>query len=1382
MTVGEVEATLRLKDEMSPALKHAGEAAHELGEHTSFMGAIMNDVFGSWPAKIAEGVLLRDMAHELIDKFKEAAVEFAITGSEVNTAHDALVRLSGGVEQASGVLERMKDGVKGTIPELELMRQANKLMSTGALKSADDFGTLAEAARVLSHEGFGSVESVMGTVGNALQTGRVRSLALMGVTVDLHAAEVEFASSLGKTSSELSKSEKLFADRKAIMEAAEQIVRSSGVQESTLKERIEASRTSLKNWIDDLAASIAASPHVTAAYDAIQKAFADAFGNDSKKLAEEFLEWVNAAADVVTAYGPKIVEWLKAVADMVIRVWHTVEDAWDSLPDWLKEISKEALLAYAATVVAEKGVGALAGAFGKLPEQGADALSMAANIAQIWSVAGGWLIAAAANAKNFIAAFALVAQLGGVSGILVAIGEGLAALAVTPAGIIALIVGAGLALYRFYEAAKDLWDLWQRGKSMFDFFREGGGFWDNSAIGRALGMAKGVDAVTDALAKQAQAIQDVVAAKVKADEGTVGADGMIKPLTNSGSGFVAGATGETSEKTLRELAAMNAAVQKSMTEATQEGMTARISMAQIEAAEAMRSLKDRLKGEEIEEEEKDMLIEAQTRESAAKIYAIRAAAHRQTMEEIGKIDQDMLTTQIKQMGDSVTGKMAMIDASVAYEIAQKRKAMGATADFEAVKTAILAKADQDRAVILADHEAQVRKDAIATHEIIVDAMNKNALEIAKLNDTTMDWDHKLNLDGLAKAAQDIDDTATKAIRGLGPMMKGQETAYVSAVGAILSASAEMKDRLLYDYQAIHDQSGEYLRDQATRAWTTYDMMAGAPERFSQRAIKAQRDIAEAAERAAQGVGMSWSQSFENIASAIPGLVQQAFTGGGGVAGAAKAGGSMIGSELGKGLVSHLTDTGSKLISGTLGKVLGEAIPMVGSLIGPLLGKLFSAFGPSEAELEGRKIEKAFEDGFGGFQGMMDAVGKAYDATGRTAAQAQADVKALLDAEKNGGPAAQAAIEKINKAFADQKQHIADIKEGLGVATAGTNALAESLLAPLKALQDGLKSADDEDSFAAIMDKMALAVGNVQPQFEHLGQYVAATFAAKIHEGASAFDAFQSLAPSFQALQDGVEQFGLKSTATIDQLLSIQGVVGANADVFQSVQAVTQVYDGLTQSGYVTKDLFISFSQDITAQFDNLVARGADGTQAMMLMQPQLQKLWEGQEKFGLVTDEATQKMIEQAVQQGIVGEQQKGVNDKILDVLVSIADVFGAKLPASLNVLASTAAAATSSVQKSLDSIHAPVLPDINVNANVNWRGGDMPDYGGAMAAGGAGHVDRPTLFLAGEAGSEDYAFSGGGKSFGSGGGGGSDSTEALLRALPFMIGNAVRDGMQRAT
>lgn len=88
-----------------------------------------------------------------------------------------------------------------------------------------------------------------------------------------------------------------------------------------------------------------------------------------------------------------------------------------------------------------------------------------------------------------------------------------------------------------------------------------------------------------------------------------------------------------------------------------------------------------------------------------------------------------------------------------------------------------------------------------------------------------------------------------------------------------------------------------------------------------------------------------------------------------------------------------------------------------------------------------------------------------------------------------------------------------------------------------------------------------------------------------------------------------------------------------------------------------------------------------------------------------------------------------------------------------------------------------------------------FPDFGDfdmpvvPMAEGGIGRVTRPTLFLAGEAGSEDFAFSGGGRRFGGGGGGDTaalerkfdDLTRTLTTVIPSMVESAARHGAQTA-
>jgi hypothetical protein len=159
----------------------------------------------------------------------------------------------------------------------------------------------------------------------------------------------------------------------------------------------------------------------------------------------------------------------------------------------------------------------------------------------------------------------------------------------------------------------------------------------------------------------------------------------------------------------------------------------------------------------------------------------------------------------------------------------------------------------------------------------------------------------------------------------------------------------------------------------------------------------------------------------------------------------------------------------------------------------------------------------------------------------------------------------------------------------------------------------------------------------------------------------------------------------------------------------------------------------------------LQAQGVAAGTALELMQPQLQKLWEAQQMFGLQTDAATQALIDQAVQQGIVGQNMKDVNSQILDVLKAIASVLGAEIPGAL-------AALPGQVETAATAFAGISIPDIRVGIKPNWKDWHWPEQptgptGGTgsrsptssdyrpMATGGI--VTRPTRALIGEAGPE---------------------------------------------
>lgn len=344
----------------------------------------------------------------------------------------------------------------------------------------------------------------------------------------------------------------------------------------------------------------------------------------------------------------------------------------------------------------------------------------------------------------------------------------------------------------------------------------------------------------------------------------------------------------------------------------------------------------------------------------------------------------------------------------------------------------------------------------------------------------------------------------------------------------------------------------------------------------------------------------------------------------------------------------------------------------------------------------------------------------------------------------------AAMNDANKAldaFGTEAERAERRLNALRSAIEGVNKKAELFAAPFSKLLDSRKGTEG-DEFDAITRKMQATAQAGQAEFERLGLFVGATFAGMVKETGDVFAAITALGPAFKVLQSGVNEFGLTSTGVIDQLLKTYGLINdaVTGPILQSIQATGQIFAGLQDAGYMTADLFQTVGADIGAAFRELELKGGDVAAAMALSQPILQRLWEAQQIYGVVTDETTAKLLKQAEEQGLVGIHMQDVNQRILDVLVAIADVFGATIPAALRATTTAGREAANRLREDLKIVAVDIrkefadldIPPIKINIEYNDPGYTSRDGSvtvPALAHGGI--VRRPTLALVGEAGPE---------------------------------------------
>jgi hypothetical protein len=251
----------------------------------------------------------------------KAVYELGQRGAGVNDVRESLEHFTGSADAADAVLDKLRDGVKGTISDFTLMKDASRLLGAGVKLTADDFGVLGQASFVLQNRGLGGTKEMLDLVSDALTTGRTKALAAAVGVVAVDDAEAAYAKTLGVTKDQLSDVGKAEAHRIAVMRLLNAAVKDAGAQELDFGEKIEKAKAAVENYVDNLASAVAKSPMFAAAFDVIESAIKDAFGGLQEQAIQSVMEAIKKVLVVTIDFGLGVVEAVRVVH----AAWAAVE-------------------------------------------------------------------------------------------------------------------------------------------------------------------------------------------------------------------------------------------------------------------------------------------------------------------------------------------------------------------------------------------------------------------------------------------------------------------------------------------------------------------------------------------------------------------------------------------------------------------------------------------------------------------------------------------------------------------------------------------------------------------------------------------------------------------------------------------------------------------------------------------------------------------------------------------------------------------------------------------------------------------------------------------------------------------------------------------------
>lgn len=324
---------------------------------------------------------------------------------------------------------------------------------------------------------------------------------------------------------------------------------------------------------------------------------------------------------------------------------------------------------------------------------------------------------------------------------------------------------------------------------------------------------------------------------------------------------------------------------------------------------------------------------------------------------------------------------------------------------------------------------------------------------------------------------------------------------------------------------------------------------------------------------------------------------------------------------------------------------------------------------------------------------------------------------------------QAAVAKVNAAFDDLQKRIDGLNQaisGLSQQMTGFKAQATKDLDAVfgKGTFDDLLSG--KTSISRLKDSRAGgtkagkdALQSAQDQVKRFAQTMANAFLSTLQATGDLSTALDSVGDGLDQLIELQHALGVTSTnATTEWLVHLREVMKANDDVEQQIKGLAIGIEGMTKARRIDQTQFATYSQDAIAQYNTLIRRGVAAKDALALMQPVLQKLWEAQQKFGLKTDDATQALLDQAAKEGYIGEQFIPDSEQLVTVLGSVKDV----LKEIFDYLKKITGEATNA-GNAIGSMPAPPIPGGN---NPPPPPGTGPGGAGGDTQGPIGHGGNP--------------------------------------------------------
>ena len=272
------------------------------------------------------------------------------------------------------------------------------------------------------------------------------------------------------------------------------------------------------------------------------------------------------------------------------------------------------------------------------------------------------------------------------------------------------------------------------------------------------------------------------------------------------------------------------------------------------------------------------------------------------------------------------------------------------------------------------------------------------------------------------------------------------------------------------------------------------------------------------------------------------------------------------------------------------------------------------------------------------------------------------------------------------------------------------------------------SADPKDAQADVEAALAKIREKFQLEFDRISRITLASFNAQIASGKSLFEAVQANAEGLDDLAEAADKFGLHGNAAYEQLHRWRDLAKQNQGLLETVGGLNDIMVALANTGSLDADTFKDIQEEMTGAggaVEQMTAAGFTQHEIYQALKGPLETVVKLHKERGLAIDEETQKLIDQATEDGTLKAEQISTNQILLDGIGALIEAMGGKLPESFRKAAEASTDYAGKAKKNMDDLANATGKVQDHLDNTDWH--EWAERAGDAIDDTAGRIDRLT-------------------------------------------------------